>query len=104
MGTNNFEVGQKVFVNNGRSIRVSEVTAITPKGFIKVDDTLFKPDGFKRTSDAWDTTHITIATDEKIEELKKKIFIQKVTKALKNVSTITFEQAEEINKILNLDI
>lgn len=100
----NFEVGQRVFVISRNYKSVETVNAITPKGFIKVDGELYKPNGYKRTSDSWDTTRIEPATDEAIEEFKKEIFVAIVMKKLKDITNITYEQAEELNKIFNFNI
>ena len=100
----NFEVGQTVFIISRTHKAVKTVDKITPKGFIKVDGVLYNPNGSERTSDMWNTTHIEPATDEAIEEFKKEIFVTNITKKLKEINTLTYEQAEKINEIFNFDI
>lgn len=101
----NIQVGDKVFVYyTGRTV-VRAVEKITPTGLIKVDGNLFNSNGFIRGGGVYCTTYIEIATPEKIEEFKQRIYIKKVIANLKELKTenVTFEQAERINQIFNFE-
>ena len=102
------QIGDMVFVHNGLSTYIKPVQKITPSGLIKVNGTLFNPDGRMRGGSMYCHTYIEVATPEKIKEFKEQIYIDKVITKLKDLLTfgnlfakITFEQAEEINRIFN---
>lgn len=99
------QVGDLVFVHYRSTICIKPVQKITPTGLIKVNDNLFNKNGFIRSSDKYNTTYIEIATPEKIEEFRQRVYIKKVYRKLKElrVDDITFEQAKEINRIFNFE-
>lgn len=102
---NEFKVGQKVFVISRYNKRLSKVEKITPSGFIKVDGTLYHPNGSERTSDSWNSSNIEVATEEDICQFKKQIFISAVYKAMVNIeNNLTYEQAVKLNRLLQLTI
>lgn len=102
-----FKVGQKVFVyryhlGKKQIISLEQVTKITPTGLVKVNNCLFYPNGKERTS--YPYRYIEVATDEAIEVFKKMCFRNRVKYLLNDLNNITYEQAVEINKILNLGV
>lgn len=101
----NLKVGDKVFVYYTGHTAIKVVEKITPTGLIKVDGILFNTNGRVRGGDTYCRTYIEIATPEKIEEFKQRIYIKKVMNNLKNlkIEDVTFEQAEEINKIFKFN-
>lgn len=103
-----FRVGDKVFVH-GRfnSVTIATVDKITAAGNIKVNNTLYKPDGRERTSDIWNFSRIEFATPEQIKRYHENSYISKVKKfaiAALNEDTITSDQAEKLCEILKLDV
>lgn len=101
----NLQVGDLVFVYYQSSTCVKPVQKITPSGLIKVDDNLFNQNGRIRGGGSYCTTRIEIATPEKIEEFRQRVYIKKVYRKLKELSVddITLEQAKEINRIFNFE-
>lgn len=99
----NLQVGDLVFVYYHSRICIKAVQKITPTGLIKVDGLLFNTDGYLRGRDRYCTTHIEIATPERIEDFKKRVYIKKTFSDLRDlkVEDISFEQAQEINRIFN---
>lgn len=99
----NLQVGDLVFVYYQSITRVKPVQKITPSGLIKVDGNLFNQNGRIRGGGSYCTTRIEIATPEKIEDFKKRAYIKKTFSDLQNltVEDISFEQAQEINRIFN---
>ena len=101
----NLQVGDLVFVYYHSSTCVRPVQKITPSGLIKVDGNLFNQNGHIRGGGSYCTTRIEIATPEKIEKFRQRIYIKKVYHKLKELSVddITLEQAKEINRIFNFE-
>lgn len=81
----NLKVGDKVFVYYTGRTAIKAVEKITPTGLIKVDGILFNANGYARGGGAYCRTHIEIATPEKIEEFKQRIYIKKVIDNLKKL-------------------
>lgn len=101
----NLQVGDLVFVYYQSSTCVKPVQKITPSGLIKVDGNLFNQNGFIKGGGSYCTTRIEVATPEKIEEFRQRVYIKKVYRKLKELSVddITLEQAKEINRIFNFE-
>ena len=101
----NLQVGDLVFVYYHSNTCIKAVQKITPSGLIKVDGLLFNnTDGYLRGRDKYFCqTHIEIATPEKIEDFKKRVYIKKTFSDFRDlkVEDISFEQAQEINRIFN---
>lgn len=97
----NLQVGDMVFVYYTGRTCIKAVQKITPSGLIKVDGNLFNTNGFIRGGGAYCTTHIEIATPEMIKEFKQRIYVKKTLADLQKltVDDISFEQAQEINRI-----
>ena len=101
----NIQVGDMVFVYYDTQTSIKPVQKITPSGLIKVDGNRFNSNGRIRGGGSYCTTRIEIATPEKIEEFRKRVYIKKILAHLKELKfeDITLEQAEEINRILALE-
>jgi hypothetical protein len=103
-----FKVGDTVFVHRTfKSATIATVDNITAAGNIKVGKTLFKPDGFERTSDSYNFSWIVPASPEQIKRYHENSYISKVKKfaiAALNEDTITIDQAEKLCEILKLDV
>lgn len=83
------------------STRVEEVTAITPKGFIKVNDVLFYPETGKARGDYY--CCITEYTEQEAQRIKVSETIQKAFKAIRNTKKMNYNQAVQILEILGDD-
>lgn len=101
----NLQVGDLVFVYYQSSTCIKPIQKITPSGLIKVDGNLFNQNGHIRGGGSYCTTRIEIATPEKIEEFRQRVYIKKVYRKLKELSVddITLEQAKEINRIFSFE-
>lgn len=96
----NLKVGDKVFVCSRFGKKLATVDKITPNGFVKVNDRLFYPSGTERSGDNWNRSYLIPATEETIEDFKKKLFIQRCIKDCHNLKELTYAQAVAIEKIL----
>ena len=96
------KVGDKVFVRSNSGIRLATVQRITPTGRIVVNNTQFSS-GVNR-SNMWDIMTLDEATEEKIQQYKINVFIRKVYAALKINKSMNYEQAKQINELLNLGV
>lgn len=95
------KAGDKVFVRyNGNSL-LSCVEKVTPKGFVKVNGTLYDYDGYQRGGDSWHKSRIEPATEEMILEYTHERFVRATIKKMHEVAKITYEQAVSIDAILN---
>lgn len=99
----NVKAGDKVelFYDRGNASKVVIVEDVTPKGFIKVSGMMFNPNGWQRGGDRWYRCYIKEITDERIEELKHEIFVQKIINKCRKINKLTYEQAVKINEVLN---
>lgn len=99
----NLKTGDKVIYHsnpwNRNTVIIAAVEKITPKGFIKVRGSLFNPqNGYVRgDSHCW----IEEATGERIMEIEQKRMIMYVLNRVWNLKDITYEQAVELNNLLN---
>lgn len=84
------------------SYEESVVEKITPKGFIKVNGSLFNPnDGYSRGDGGAclkDPNNDKVI--EKVNEHRKNMFIHKILVDMWETRKITYEQAIEIDRIL----
>lgn len=95
------KAGDKVFVRyNGNSL-LSCVEKVTPKGYVKVNGTLYDYYGCQRGGDSWYKSRIEPATEEMILEYTREKFVRATIKKMREVTKITYEQAVAINAILN---
>ena len=100
------KAGDLVFVTNRHGTSLRQVEKITPKGFVKVGNSLFNPEtGVERGTDPWCVTHIKQATAEAVESFKRNALISSTLKVMQGLrrSDITYEQAVEIRKILHIN-
>lgn len=97
----NLKAGDKVFVTTTFTKDLKTVQRITPTGRVVVNNVQFI-DGVNRSS-TWQPIYLEEATDAAVERYNAVKFIKQVREALKNVN-LTYGQAKEINKILNLKI
>lgn len=97
----NVKAGDKViYTSRFGGDKVAVVEKITPKGFIKVNGTLFTEYGINKGSDVWSRSYIRQATPELIQQVEQINFRNYVLNNLHSLKNITYEQAVEINKIL----
>ena len=96
----NLKVGDPVFVYGNHWRSLNYVEKITPKGFIKVAGSLYTKDGYSRGGNGWYFASIAPASVEEIEEFKKAKFVAEVTKKLRSITNLQYEQAVAINRIL----
>lgn len=96
-------VGEKVIYHAGRSSEtVEKVEKVTPAGRYRVKGTLFNNDGYERTSEiSWNGRYyIEKATDERIKAVEEDQFVRRVLRKLKDISSLSYDQAVQINNIL----
>lgn len=98
----NLKVGDEVFVCSNGSKSLEKVQKVTPKGRIVVNNTLYT-DGANR-SNMWGIMRLEEAKEEKIQQYKIDVFIRKVYAALKINKSMNYEQAKQINELLNLGV
>lgn len=99
----NLKPGDEVFVRSPYGDKyLRTVEKITPTGLIKVGGCLYTKEGRQRGETF--AHGLSECTPEKKEEFMRDIFVSGVTRAIRNVKSITYEQAVEINKVLNLNI
>lgn len=98
----NVKAGDKViYTSHFGGDKVAVVEKITPKGFIKVNGTLFTEDGIERGSSVWNRSFIRKANPEDIYKIEHDNYRKRILNNLHSLQDITYEQAIEINKILN---
>ena len=62
--------------------RAEIVSRVTPTGIIKVGSFAFKPNGWLRSSDTWDYTHLAEPTKDRIESIQTQKLIAGCRSAL----------------------
>lgn len=97
----NLKAGDKVFMVGTRTRDLTIVQRITPTGRVVVNNMQFI-NGVNH-SNTWQPLYLEEATDEAVEKDKAIKFIRAVKLAMNNTK-MTYKQAKEINKILNLKI
>ena len=95
----NLKADDYVFINSRIGKRLTIVQRVTPTGRIIVDNIQFI--GGANRSNKWDIMTLEEATTEAVEKYKAIQFIRAVKLAMNNTK-MTYKQAQEINKILNL--
>lgn len=99
----NLKQGDYVFINGRSGKRLTTIQRITPTGRVVVDNIQFV--GGVNRSNGWNIIVLEEATEEAIGKYKAVQFICAVKLAMINYTKIlTYAQAKEINKILNLGI
>lgn len=97
----NLKAGDYVFINGRSGKKLTIVQRITPTGRVVVNNIQFV--GGVNRSCGWDIIVLEEATKEAVEKYKAIQFIRAVKLAMNNTK-MTYSQAQEINKILNLKI
>lgn len=97
----NLKADDYVFISRRIGKRLTRVQKITPTGRVIVDNIQFI--GGANRSNEWDIMTLEEATTEAVEKYKAIQFIRAVKLAMNNTK-MTYRQAQEINKILNLGI
>lgn len=95
----NLKADDYVFINSRIGKRLTTVQRVTPTGRIIVDNIQFI--GGANRSNKWDIMTLEEATTKAVEKYKAIQFIRAVKLAMNNTK-MTYKQAQEINKILNL--
>lgn len=97
----NLKVGDYVFINGRSGKKLTIVQRITPTGRVVVNNIRFV--GGVNRSNGRDIIVLEEATEEAIGKYKAVQFIRAVKLAMNN-ARMTYGQAKEIDKILNLGI
>ena len=95
----NLKVGDLVFVSWRMGTYLRKVEKITPKGNIQVNGIMFNKNGSERGGDVWSKCYLSEATPEAIKSFQEEITIKKAIKLMREIKTITLEQA---NKVIEL--
>lgn len=100
----NFTVGMQVVFDNRYRRELCEIEKITPTGLIKLKGErwkayTFKPSGYSRGADKWDTANIKPATPEIIAEFKRKYYIEEISDMITENSAPTDLLAEIYEKL-----
>jgi hypothetical protein len=98
-----FKVGMKVVLEDGYDRKsITEVTKITPKGFVKIkgSNKTFKDNGYERNSDCWHRSSIKPATDRDFELVER----AKILGRIKNFKwwQLSTEKLREIDHLITL--
>lgn len=99
------KVGDKVIIYGSWNKKsIATVEKITPKGNYRLSNGfLYGPDGFEKTSDKWGGSKFSVLTPEMEEEFKCEKMVSYVLKTMHETKNITYEQAVEILRILNIN-
>lgn len=98
----NVKTGDEVLVESRWRKEIVTVTNVTPKGFIRTSDGGYYDNyGRIKSSDPWDSSSISILT----EEMKKSFLEEKYTRStllmLDDLKILSYEQAVKIREILD---
>lgn len=96
------KAGDKVFVSSRSGTTLATVQKITPTGRVVVNNIQFT-NGVNK-SNMWDIIRLDEATEEKISKHKTRRFVQRVFNELEQKKSMTYEQAKQVNKILDLGV
>lgn len=98
----NLKPGDKVIVRGRWRAEIAEVDRITPTGRIVINGTTFNPDGSERGGNScYNRATIAEATPELIDKITRNNTVSRVKNKLHNINELTYEQAVEIEKILD---
>lgn len=95
------KAGDKVFIHYSGGKTFAVVEKVTPKGFVKVNGTLYDSQGIQRGGGTYYKLSIKPATDESIQAYERECFVRTVIRKIHEGSKITYEQAVAIDAILN---
>lgn len=96
----NLKVGDYVFVSWRMGTSLRKVEKITSKGNIKVNGILFNKNGAERGGDVWSKYYLNEATPEAIKSFHEELTIKKAIKLMREIKSITIEQANKIIELL----
>lgn len=96
------KAGDRVFVRNMLGESLETVQRVTPTGRVVVNNTQYIAG--VHCTDMWTISRLEEASPSKIWEYKTRRFAMRVFNALKEKKSITYEQAKEINEILELGV
>ena len=97
------KTGDAIFVKSQYGIVLTNVEKVTPTGRIKVGKSYFDIRGWEIGGDVWSRRTLREATKEAVLDYQRKPFIVDLARSA-DLLKITYEQAAEINKILNLGL
>ena len=97
----NLKVGDYVFVSWSMGTSLRKVEKITPKGNIKVNGIILNKNGSERGGDVWSKCYLSEATPEAIKSFQEEITIKKAIKLMREIKSITIEQANKIIELLD---
>lgn len=102
----NAKVGDWVFIWGRHAKYLRKIEKITPKGFIRVGETLYTKDGHERGGDTWSKTSISLATPDEVEKYKKEVYVHKVVEKLGKLTSkdIDYETGVSLNNLLSLGV
>ena len=96
------KAGDKVFVNSNLGRSLATVQRITPTGRVVVNNTQFINGA--NLSNMWNILRLEEATEEAVKVYKIGVFVRGVFRKLRETKAMTYEQAKEINTILDLGV
>ena len=97
-----FKVGDLVVVSSRWSEKVLKVEKITPTGRVKVGGLYYTTSGSQIGGDTWDRGYIVPATEEMIDNIEKKRYMNLTLKRMHDFKQgLSHEDALAINKILS---
>lgn len=97
-----FRVGDLVIITSRWREDVMKVEKITPTGRVKVGSSYFYNNGLQVGGDVWDRSRIVPATEEMIDKLEKKKYMNLTLKRMHDFKEeLSHEDALAINQILS---
>lgn len=108
MSLENAKVGDTVIVSRGGFNgyeKIDKVSAITPKGFIKVGDALYVPSsGRIRGNDAWNSQYANLATPEEVQKVLDKNKLQSLRYELSQLNDLPLDKLRRIFAIIKEEV
>lgn len=98
----NLKAGDKVFVRSNSGKSLETVQRVTPKGRIVVNNVLYT--NGKNCSNMWSILSLEEATEEKVNKFVRTNFVRNIFKAVLEKKGMTYEQAKQINELLDLGV
>lgn len=96
-----------IFDTEGKPYKLTKISKITPKGFIKLEDDEihFRPDGRERTSDCWRWRTIQPTTKEhheRIENIRvRTLYIKNIRYFMNHLSKIDTAHLKSIHSLFH---
>ena len=92
--------GDNVIISSMYGARIGTVEKITPAGNIKAGGLLFNKSGREKGGDVWHSCKLNEATDESLREINEHEIIANVLSKMRQINSLTYDQAEKILEIL----